>query len=362
MKNTIAFVPRIEIRVFDKAIVRLRGQKSKPAALLPMSAQADNRPVIALEFIPGRFYAKGLFSLLVGVTCLASALVQAAPIPVVSVQKDAGGVTLRMQPGTMRLQVCAPRVIRVTYSPTETLPKTKSLSVIAIFAPIPFHLVSNAQSVTVNTGQLQAQVSRATGAVRFMDAKGRPILSETPGGGKTLTPTTLAGPTPEAAYQSQQRFVLPADESIYGLGQHQDGYMDYRHSVVTLEQQNREVAIPFLVSSHGYGLLWDNPAFTKVSVGTEDFAPIPASHLRTRDGTFGGLTGEYFQGQDLKTLVTTRTDPQVDFNWTGPPAPGLGQENFSVRWSGSVQANLAGDYVFSTGAMTASGSGLTTSP
>lgn len=256
-------------------------------------------------------------------------------------------MTLKMSPGLLRLQVWTPRVVRVTYRSANALPNTKSLSVVAAFKPIPFHLTATPQVVTVDTGQIKAQVSRATGAVRFLNAQGAPILSETPGG-RTLTPITLAGPTLEAAFRSAQSFILPADEDIYGLGQHQDGAMSYRGLVVPLEQANREVAIPFLLSSRGYGLLWDNPAHTDVAVGAGRAVPVPADQLFSEDGQPGGLTGHYFHGEDFKTLAATRTDPQINFDWTDSPPVGLGPNDYSVRWNGFVQAGNGGDYTFVT--------------
>ena len=73
--------------------------------------------------------------------------------------------------------------------------------------------------------------------------------------------------------------------------------------------------------------------------------PIPASALTTPDGK-PGLEAEYFQGRDLQgPPVVTRVDPQVDYVLTGRnPAPGLGPENFSVRWSGFVTPKVSGTY------------------
>ncbi len=221
--------------------------------------------------------------------------------PVVSWQKQADGVTLRLRPGVLKLQVWTPRIVRVTYSRADTLPNTQSLSVIAKPQAVPWQLKTDAHTVTVTTGQMQAQVNRQTGAVRFLDAAGKPVLSEE-AGGRMLTPVTLAGPTPEAALPvatalcsaARRRHLRPGSAPGQGL-------MDYRGSVVTLEQTNREVAIPFLVSSRGYGVLWDNPAHTEIAVGTEGETAIPAAQLFTAGGKPGGLTGEYFQGQDFET-------------------------------------------------------------
>ena len=72
----------------------------------------------------------------------------------------------------------------------------------------------------------------------------------------------------------RQYFELPPDEGIYGLGQHQQGWWNYRSAgregagvKVRLAQANMEVGVPVLTSSKGYMLLWDNPAVTTIAVG-----------------------------------------------------------------------------------------------
>ena len=67
-----------------------------------------------------------------------------------------------------------------------------------------------------------------------------------------------------------------------------------------------------------------------------------------------GLTGRYYNdpgtGTKFTTLVRTRTDATVNFDWSsGSPVPGVVQaNNFSVRWTGQVQAPVSGNYTFST--------------
>ena len=62
-----------------------------------------------------------------------------------------------------------------------------------------------------------------------------------------------------------------------------------------------------------------------------------------------GLRGDYYNGIAFDTLVGTRTDATVNFNWGGgSPFAGVGADNFTVRWSGEVEAPVTGSYVFST--------------
>ncbi|MHC4205794.1 MAG: LamG domain-containing protein [Planctomycetota bacterium] len=53
-------------------------------------------------------------------------------------------------------------------------------------------------------------------------------------------------------------------------------------------------------------------------------------------GPGGGVRADYYTGMNFETLVLTRTDPQIDFDWGDPggPDPAVGDDNFSVRWTG----------------------------
>jgi len=82
---------------------------------------------------------------------------------------------------------------------------------------------------------------------------------------------------------------------------------------------------------------------------------IPASQLYPAAAPVSvpGLKGQYFNdpgtGAHFGTLVLTRTDTTVNFNWgTAAPAAGVTADNFSVRWTGKVEAPVTGSYRFST--------------
>jgi hypothetical protein len=63
--------------------------------------------------------------------------------------------------------------------------------------------------------------------------------------------------------------------------------------------------------------------------------------------TTGGVKGQYYRGMAFDTLVLTRTDPQINFNWgTSAPDPVVGADTFSVRWTGEVEAAFTETYTF----------------
>lgn len=61
------------------------------------------------------------------------------------------------------------------------------------------------------------------------------------------------------------------------------------------------------------------------------------------------LTGEYFSGTNFETLVKTKWDPKVDFNWgQKSPLRDMPADNFSVRWTGLIKIPKDDTYWFYT--------------
>lgn len=58
-------------------------------------------------------------------------------------------------------------------------------------------------------------------------------------------------------------FCSPEDECLYGLGQFQDGYSNVRGLSRRLTQVNTQISMPMLLSSKGYGILWNNYGLTE---------------------------------------------------------------------------------------------------
>src|ERR1035438_10298755 len=170
-----------------------------------------------------------------------------------AVERQAHGVTVRFDNGVVRLEVWSDRVVRVTYRKGAAIAAVQSLSVNAAPAAVPFEVKETPSSVDLSTHALRGHVDKSTGLISFRDLAGKTIFEE-------------KGPR---EFTARDSFALAPDEQIYGLGQLQDGYMSYRGTTVHLQQKNMEIGIPMLVSSRGYGMLWDNPAITDVEAGIE---------------------------------------------------------------------------------------------
>lgn len=69
-------------------------------------------------------------------------------------------------------------------------------------------------------------------------------------------------------YHAVLRFEAYEDEKIFGMGQYQEGNLDKKGAVLDLCQRNTQASVPFMVSSRGYGMLWNNPAIGTATFGT----------------------------------------------------------------------------------------------
>jgi alpha-D-xyloside xylohydrolase len=69
-------------------------------------------------------------------------------------------------------------------------------------------------------------------------------------------------------YKITARFesVSPG-ERIYGMGQYQQPWLNLKGMDLELAQRNSQASVPFMISSPGYGFLWNNPAIGRVTFG-----------------------------------------------------------------------------------------------
>jgi alpha-D-xyloside xylohydrolase len=76
----------------------------------------------------------------------------------------------------------------------------------------------------------------------------------------------------EKTFRVGATFDAPDDEHYYGLGQNQEGILDYRGRSIDCKHfydapAGETVCVPFMVTNKGYGIVWDNPSETVVSAG-----------------------------------------------------------------------------------------------
>jgi alpha-D-xyloside xylohydrolase len=119
----------------------------------------------------------------------------------------------------------------------------------------------------ISNGSLTAEVS-AAGRLRFLrTGDGSELLAEVRPH-FTGPPPRRYGPATGGLHRFETVFAAHDGERLYGLGQHQHGRLDQKGAVIDLVQRNTEVSVPFLLSSRGYGFLWNHPGIGRAELGT----------------------------------------------------------------------------------------------
>ncbi|MEO8884715.1 MAG: TIM-barrel domain-containing protein [Mucilaginibacter sp.] len=187
-----------------------------------------------------------------------------------TLQKDR--VSIQLSEGTLNIIPLTDKAVRVQWE--KSTPGEAREFVLINKQPVPpFKLTETASKLNISTAAITVSFDKKKGTLDYADHAGKVFLSETAGSRK-LTPGTTMG---EQSYVAEQGFKSPADEYLFGLGQFQDGQYNLRNVTRKLIQVNTQIAIPFLYSSKGYGILWHqygltefNPADNNIPLAKKD--------------------------------------------------------------------------------------------
>ena len=199
-------------------------------------------------------FKKGVFAALLLVITHA-ALAQSA---VRSFKKEAGGVNFIVEKGVLKIRVCSDDIIQVKYTVLDALPTENSLVVNNPFShEINFLVKQAAGNIIIETAKLLVKVNKATGSIAYFTKGDQLITAEQQADSKSMTRQTVAG---ISTYSCSTAFISPDDEALFGLGCHpiDTGAMNYKGRNQDLTIKYLTGAIPVLLSTKGYGLLWDN--------------------------------------------------------------------------------------------------------
>ncbi len=132
------------------------------------------------------------------------------------------------------------------------------------------------KEASITNGKITAKVNYE-GWLSFYNDEGEELLAESWRNRNRLerycVPTKIRGrelkPIPGTSdYKLMVNFEAYEDERIYGMGQYQDPLLNRKGAVLELAQRNSQMTVPFLISSRGYGFLWNNPAIGTATFGT----------------------------------------------------------------------------------------------
>lgn len=197
--------------------------------------------------------------------------------------------------------------------------------------------------VVLSTNAIRAEVSVVTGKITFKDLQGKVLLSQSETPYQAMLPKMFNG---EASYQLTQVFDAQEKEAYYGLGQHQQGMVNYRGRRVDLVQYNTEVAVPFFISNKNYGVLWDNYSITRAG-DIRDYEPLSALQLFSNDNQEGWLSSNYATKADPKKVVFSQPASDISMNWLDDQHKfpiAIKMQEAIVTYQGAISSTVTGRY------------------
>lgn len=180
-------------------------------------------------------------------------------------------VKIDLPTGTLSLQALSQNAVRVQFTKGNTTPMQELIYTEHVSKP-DFKVKDNDKALILTLDKINVNFNKENQNLTFTDANGRIILQEKVGG-RIMRSTTIQD---EPTFEVEQQFVTPVDEFQYGTGQFQDGYLNIKGLTRRLTQVNTQIAIPFVLSNKGYGLLWNNYGLTDFNPADEFVELIPS--------------------------------------------------------------------------------------
>lgn len=254
-------------------------------------------------------------------------MLQAEPRPtsrVLSLSRFSDFVELKTARETLRIEPLTEDVVRISFV-TGTDWGVPALERVLPGECRPQWRLEEGTDIVVATGRLHVRVSRDTGRIGFFRPDGTKLLEEAPREARILEPfdslrtvfeesrvEKVKTPDgwkdvilePKRVFRKQLYRARLAwtweDEALYGLGQHETGVLNLRGTRQYVHHANLKIAMPLLVSSRGYGLLFDTGApliFNDTEAGSYVFleAVEQPAYYFLAGGTLDGVIAGYRQ-------------------------------------------------------------------
>ena len=128
-------------------------------------------------------------------------------------------------------------------------------------------------SAKISNGRICAEVNNI-GKITFFNAKGEVLLEEYVRNREDMFASTTSSlliesrefkPLIGGQYHLTMRFESDPSEKIFGMGQYQQNFLNLKGADLELAHRNSQASVPFMISSLGYGFLWNNPAIGRVN-------------------------------------------------------------------------------------------------
>ena len=200
------------------------------------------------------------------------------------IRVDYNAVVLQRNNELLKVEFVTSTIVRIQYTPADKfegngtiicLPQESQLFDVSV--------EDGKDCLLLKSNYLQVQINKMSGAIQYFSESGVSLLTEdqimprvtekidiktvefdesaqeiqkTADGDRIVS--NISDETVTAtAFCARQQFLWQDGEALYGLGSHQEDYMNLRGKSQYLYQHNLKATVPVLLSTNGYGLLFD---------------------------------------------------------------------------------------------------------
>ncbi len=205
---------------------------------------------------------------------------------VIDVTPQENALILNTENGKIMVEICQPSIVRIVYTLEKDIAFERGPAMVLKepYIQDDWSYEMHEKTIEIITEELKIRIDKETGSIAYFDRYGQLLLQESEHTSKELIPyeayktvfdeesNVKRIKTPDGVkeilsegkkefdktlYHSRVSFAWQKDEALYGMGQHEEGYLNLRGQRIYLHQSNLKIAIPMLVSTQRYGLLFD---------------------------------------------------------------------------------------------------------
>jgi alpha-D-xyloside xylohydrolase len=198
--------------------------------------------------------------------------------------KTDNALILQTENGKIKIEPYSDSIFRIVYTLSDDFSTVQGLGILPNSSICKWSYNEESENITVLTKNIRIVINKQTSTFAYYDKNGKLLTKEPDKGGKTLvkynayktildedsvvekidTPDGVKEVVLDAKkvfykslYHTKLEFEWLEDEALYGLGQQEEGFLNLRGTRQYIHQANLKIAIPVLVSTRGYGLLFD---------------------------------------------------------------------------------------------------------
>ncbi|MCK7499680.1 MAG: hypothetical protein MZW92_61725 [Comamonadaceae bacterium] len=121
------------------------------------------------------------------------------------------------------------------------------------------------EKAVIKNGRIRAEIEAKDGRVTYLNENGEVLLKEATHKHHAHFARQFKSRGSDH-FELKLTFEADKDEHLYGMGQYPNDCLDLKGTVLELAQKNTQISIPFLLSSKGYGFIWNNPAIGRAEL------------------------------------------------------------------------------------------------